>query len=165
MRRYENPLWQLIQQSPFGNNSMTFPKYFTRRRLGIEPFVWSVPGATSSTTAGANWNSDDNSQAKGKTQSSSGTHTSQTNGVTLTIQYQAANGEERAKIFKVTADEADDFISELNEGAPFPSLISKEQSVVFPADKIHEIRIEADVAEVGESKGAEASELGSGKAA
>jgi hypothetical protein len=85
--------------------------------------------------------------------------------VTLTIQYQAANGEERAKIFKVTTDEADDFISELNEGAPFPSLISKEQSFVFSADKIHEVRIETNVAEVGESEGAEASELGSGKAA
>ena len=82
----------------------------------------------------------------------------------LTIRYQSADGEANAKIFKVTEDEASDFLTELNEGAPFPTLTSKEHTFVFPADKIYEIRIEeADVPEVSESKGPEATELGSGK--
>ena len=85
--------------------------------------------------------------------------------MTLTIRYQSADGEANAKIFKVNEDEAYDFLTELNEGAPFPALISKEQTVVFPADKIYEIRIEEEnVPEVSESKGTEATELGSGKA-
>tara|TARA_R100001126_G_scaffold30991_2_gene17298 strand:+ start:605 stop:865 length:261 start_codon:yes stop_codon:yes gene_type:complete len=86
--------------------------------------------------------------------------------VTLTIRYQSADGEANAKIFKVTEDEASDFLTELNEGAPFPALTSKEQTVVFPADKIYEIRIEEeDVPEVSKSKGQKTTELGGGKAA
>lgn len=83
----------------------------------------------------------------------------------LMIRYQSADGEANAKIFKVTEDEASDFLAELNEGAPFPTLASKEQTVVFPADKIYEIRIEEeDVSEVSKGKGPKATELGSGKA-
>lgn len=165
MRRYEMPLWQLMAQNLLNDSFRMSPRYFTKRRLVTEPFAWNVRGATTNTTAGTTSNSEDSYQARGKTPSSSGTPTSQTNGVTLTIRYQSADGEANAKIFKVTEDEASDFLTELNEGAPFPTLTSKEQTVVFPADKIYEIRIEEeDVPEVSESKGAKATELGSGKA-
>ena len=166
MRRYEMPFLQLMAQDLLRDSFRTSPRYFTRRRLVTEPSVWNVLGATTNTTAGATSNSEDNYQAKAKTPSSSGTPTSQTNGVTLTIRYQSADGEANAKIFKVTEDEASDFLTELNEGAPFPALTSKEQTVVFPADKIYEIRIEEeDVPEVSKSKRPKATELGGGKAA
>tara|TARA_Y100000289_G_scaffold66222_1_gene82117 strand:- start:3606 stop:3866 length:261 start_codon:yes stop_codon:yes gene_type:complete len=84
--------------------------------------------------------------------------------VTLTIRYQASNNDTHTKIFKVAAEEAYDFLSELNEGAPFPALCSQEQTIVFPADKIYEIRVEAqDVPEVSEGEGEKASELGGGE--
>jgi len=157
-------LMQLMCQNLFKSNSLTFPKYFTRRKLVTEPYVWSVRGATTNSTVGTTWNSVDNSQAKEKTQSSSGTPTSQTSGVMLTIRYQWADGEANAKIFKVNEDEAYDFLTELNEGAPFPALISKEQTVVFPADKIYEIRIEKEnVSEVSKSKREKAAKLDGGK--
>jgi len=82
----------------------------------------------------------------------------------LTIRYQWADGEANAKIFKVNEDEAYDFLTELNEGAPFSALISKEQTVVFPADKIYEIRIEKEnVPEVSKSKREKAAKLDGGK--
>ena len=143
------------------------PRYFIRKRLVTEPWEWSVPTATSNTPAGQTSNSDDSYRAKVKTQNSSGTHTSLTSGenVTLTIQYQAADGTSQTKFIKVNESEASEFINELNEGAPFPTLWSKNQSFIFPADKIFEIRIEEeDVPEVSESQGEEATDVGSRKA-
>lgn len=82
--------------------------------------------------------------------------------MTLTIQYQAADGTSQSKFIKVNESEAAEFLNELNEGAPFPCLWSKNQSFVFPADKIYEIRIEEeDVSEVGEGQGQEAADMGS----
>ena len=151
---------------PFERQFSDVPEVFYKKETGNRTFAWNVHGATTNTTAGTTSNLGDSYQARGKTPSSSGIPTSQTNGVTLTIRYQSANGEANAKIFKVTEDEASDFLTELNEGAPFPALTSKEQTVVFPADKIYEIRIEEeDVPEVSESKGQKTTKLGGGKAA
>ena len=84
--------------------------------------------------------------------------------MTLTIQYQAADGTPQSKFIKVNESEAAEFINELNEGAPFPTLWSKNQSFIFPADKIFEIRIEEeDVPKVSESKGKKATNVDGGK--
>ena len=164
MRRYENLMWPWIYRNHLSDNILTFPRYSIKRKRGIEPFVLNVLGATTNDIVGANSNSEDSSQVKAKTRSSSGTPTSPTNGVTLTIRYQASNNDTHTKIFKVAAEEAYDFLSELNEGAPFPALCSQEQTIVFPADKIYEIRVEAqDVPEGSEGEGEKASELGGGE--
>tara|TARA_R100001510_G_C7598346_1_gene165755 strand:- start:97 stop:342 length:246 start_codon:yes stop_codon:yes gene_type:complete len=80
----------------------------------------------------------------------------------LTIQYRTPDGDSTAKIFKTSEEEAYDFITELKEGIPFPSLYCDGQICAFAASKIAEIRIEkADVPEVSESEGQKTSELGS----
>lgn len=82
--------------------------------------------------------------------------------MTLTITYKAVDGTPQVKFFKVDEDQIAEFFADLNEGAPFPVLWTKGQSVAFPADKIYEIRIEEEnVPEVSEGQGAEASTVGS----
>ena len=164
MRRYVSPLWPLMYRNRFNDNFLTFPKSFIRRRLGIEPWEWSARGATTNTNAGQTWNSSDNSQVRGKTPSSSGTPISQTNGanVRLAITYGLTPNDSSTKYIQVTAEEAAEFIEELNEGAPFACLWSQGKTFVFPTGKIYGVLVEeADVPEVSESQGSEAATVGS----
>jgi hypothetical protein len=76
------------------------------------------------------------------------------NGVMLTLQYRTPDGEATAKIFKTSEAEAYDFITELKEGVPFPTLYCEGQVCAFSAKNISEVRIEkTDVPEVSESQG------------
>lgn len=137
-------------------------RYSIRRKPEIGYWGLSAHGATTKNIAGRTLNSDDSSQAKERTPSSSGTLTSQMSGVTLTIQYRTPDGEPSVKFFKTSEAEAYDFITELKEGIPFPTLYCESQICAFAANKIAEVRIEkTDVSEVSEGKGQEATELGS----
>ena len=164
MRRYVSPLWPLMAQNLLNDSFRMSPRYFTKRRLVTEPFAWNVHGATTNTTAGTTSNSEDSYQARGKAPSSSGTPISQTNGVNvrLAITYEAALNESSTKYIQVTAEEAAEFIEELNEGAPFACLWSQGKTFVFPTGKIYGVLVEeADVPEVSESQGPEAATVGS----
>ena len=74
-------------------------------------------------------------------------------------------GDENVKNFKLKRYEAEDFIQQIQSGEAFPCIRSEETSTYIPIKTVKEIRIEEEnVPEVSESKGTEATELGSGKA-
>lgn len=154
MKRYRNLFLQQTPLSRLNDSFQMFQNLSTRRKPEIGYWGLSVHGATTKNIAGKSWNSENNYQANPKTPSSSGTHTSQTTGVIMTIQYRTPDGTASAKIFKTTEAEAYDFITELKEGIPFPTLYCEGQVCAFSAKNINEVRAEkTDVGEVSESKG------------
>jgi len=139
-------------------------KSFIRKLPGIEPWELNVVTAPLNTRAGKNSSSKDNYQAKAETQNGSGTPTSQKNGVTLTIQYKGIDDTPINKIIKLTREQADDFIQELNEEIPFATIETGNQTITIPSKNITEIRIEEDEAPIGKGKGKKTSDLGGGTA-
>ena len=139
-------------------------KSFIRKLPGIEPWELNVVTAPLNTRVGKNSSSKDNYQAKAETQNGSGTPTSQKNGVTLTIQYKGIDDTPINKIIKLTREQADDFIQELNEEIPFATIETDNQTITIPSKNITEIRIEEDEAPIGKGKGKKTSDLGGGTA-
>ena len=154
MRKYKNPFLQHTPLSRLNDSFLMLQNLSTRKKPEIGYWGLSAHGAITKNIAGQTWNSENNYQVKPKIASSSGTHTSQTTGVIMTIQYRTPDGTASAKIFKTTEAEAYDFITELKEGIPFPTLYCEGQVCAFSARHINEVRAEkTDVGEVSESKG------------
>ena len=154
MIRYRNPFLQSTPLSRLNDSFLMFQNLSTRKRPEIGYWGLNAHGATTKNIAGRTLNSDDNSQARERTQSTSGTPTSPMNGVILTLQYRTPDGNSTAKIFKTSEAEAYDFITELKEGIPFPTLYCEGQVCAFSAKHINEVRAEkTDVGEVSESEG------------
>lgn len=154
MRKYRNPFLQQTPLSRLNDSFLMFQNLSIRKKPVIGYWGLSAHGATTKNIAGQTWNSEDSYQVKPKTASSSGTPKSQTIGVLMTIQYRTPDGTASAKIFKTTEAEAYDFITELKEGIPFPTLYCEGQVCAFSAKHINEVRAEkTDVGEVSESEG------------
>ena len=145
---------QYLKESLFKGVSPMSRKSFIKNLRVIGPWGLNVVIVPTKHTVGKTSSSRGSYQAKAETQSGSGTHTSQTTGVIMTIQYRTPDGAASAKIFKTTEAEAYDFITELKEGVPFPTLYCEGQVCAFSAKHINEVRAEkTDVGEVSESKG------------
>ena len=86
------------------------------------------------------YNSNDNSQAKEKTQNGFGIHTYLTSGVNLQIRY----GDTDVKNFKLKRYEAEEFILQINKGTSFPCIKGEANSTYIPINTIKEIRIEEE---------------------
>ena len=162
MPRYVSRLSPWTFLSHLDANLPTPLRYSIRRRPEIGYWGLSAHGVTTKNIAGKTSNLDDNSPVKEKTPNSSGTPTSPKNGVMLTIQYRTPDGEPSVKFFKTSEAEAYDFITELKEGIPFPTLYCEGEICAFAASKIAEVRVEkTDVSEVSKGQGQKATELGS----
>ena len=141
------------------NGLLCFPMLFG---WTVYDFYSTISSSRKANIAGKTSNLDDNSPVKEKTPNSSGTPTSTKNGVMLTIQYRTPDGEPSVKFFKTSEAEAYDFITELKEGIPFPTLYCEGEICAFAASKIAEVRVEkTDVSEVSKGQGQKATELGS----
>jgi hydrogenase maturation factor HypF (carbamoyltransferase family) len=84
--------------------------------------------------------------------------------VTLTIQYKGNDDSPISKIIKITREQADDFIQELNQDLPFTTLETNTQTITIPTRNITEIRIEEDETPISKSKGKKTPDMGSGEA-
>ena len=154
---------QYLKESLFNGVSPMSRKYFIRNLRAIGPWGLSVVIVPTRHTVGKTSISRGSYRAKEEIQSGSGTHTSQTRGVTMTLQYKGTDGSPIAKIIKISRERANAFIEDLNNKVPFPSLEAEGQTITIPANNITEIRVEEeeDVHKVSESQGKKTSDVGS----
>ena len=153
-----------MEKSLLKDVSPMYLKSFIKKIRETEPWGLSAVTAPLNIHVGKVWSSEDNYQAKEETQNGSGTPTSQKNGVTLTIQYKGNDDSPISKIIKITREQADDFIQELNQDLPFTTLETNTQTITIPTRNITEIRIEEDETPISKSKGKKTPDMGSGEA-
>ena len=162
MLRYSTLLNHYLMESLLRDALRMSRKFSTKSPQETKPLGLNAAIALLKRTAGKTLNLENNSLVKVATQDGSGTLTSQTSGVTMTIQYSIAKNEPAIKIFKLKKESAYDFIQELNEEARFATLKTEGQTLTLPIGNITEIRIEEeDVNTVSESKRKEVANLGS----
>ena len=162
MLRYSTLLNHYLMESLLRDALRMSRKFSTRSPQETKPLELNAAIALLKRTAGRTLNLENNSLVKAVTQDGSGTLTSQTSGVTITIQYNIAKNQPAIKIFKLKKESAYDFIQELNQEVRFATLKTEGQTLTLPISNITEIRIEEeDVNTVSKSKGTEVTNVGS----
>lgn len=150
----------------FNVASPTMKKFIMENLQETAPWALNAVIVPTNMTVGEILSSDDNSQAKAKTQNGYTTPTSQKNGRTdLTITLKEDDGQTSHKIFRTSDEDAKDFIDQLNNETEFVTLTTSEKtSYTFPKKAIYNIKSEKeDEPKVSKSKGKKTSAMGSGE--